>query len=632
MLNKIRLDQTRVYERAIATMYMAEMIIGHLECREHSLRLGCEQGEIPHWDDIVIEHHDTAREHIQVKRQETSFDDRPSVRGRIATGQRRGELQDLSTLDDAMASIANTFRTGTGAVNGRRRRFTLGLPHGTVGIKKDIEVRHLRDLCSTCANPTTNVTGLEQLAVAEPPVMHLYEWLTSWCGFSDWNHIQLSMRSLSIRAFGYEADLDAIAEAKLSSHFTAPQNVRTAILHFIDDNTTYAGATTPRILLNHLSQFLRPDRFTWTQYRRDTNAVPWSISGTHGDIDTAIEPAGSVVSALWASHGRQRTLRVAAACPGVNLPPMPNALVRLAIHLPRSAQALFRGLEAWQVGVGASIAGTLGLERNDLDRLPWANEEPQINPSDSRLLSTMAEQLEEADGLSLSMDEKSWEMVCEGVSSRIEELTDPDLIAAVESLWAVWRSDWSDNPDHRRQFLRQLLHATAEGDEVLAELRVGPLTVDLLADALNLLLIVAVALGEGTPSWGNLGLGRSVRTLALRQWGGPSGRIRGPRQIDEDGLALLGKESADVVILSGYVGSPGQLEEESLADDASLHDNFGMPRCPKLLITNSRSLRKIIRQGTLENIRQYLQNELRVREEARARNISEQAGGVNNGN
>lgn len=633
MLNKLRLDQTRIYERVLATLYMAEMIVGHLECREHSLSLGCEQGGIPHWDDIVIEHHDGSLEHIQVKRQETNFDDRPSVRGRITQRQRAGELQDLSPLDEAISSIASTFSTGNGVLNGAVRRFTLGLPHPMVGIKRAVEVRHFQNFCTTCANPTTTAEGLEQLAAIDPTTTHIYEWLTTWCSFSDWNHILVAMRSLSIRTWGNEADLNTRADEKLATHFTAPYNVRAGILHFIDDNTTYAGATTPRLLIHHLRGFLRPDRATWTQYRRDTNAVPWTISGTHSDTGADIEPPSSVVSALWSNSGQQRTLRVAVPWPGANLLPIPNALVRLALHLPPPAQALFRGVDAWRVGISNSIAGTVGLEQNDLDRLPWVNENEQLNASDRRLIASGAEQLQEAENLALSMDEKTWEFVCGRVSSEIEQIPDPPLLAAVESLWQIWQQDLSVNPLIRRQFLTKMLHAAAEGDVVLAELRVGPLTVDLISEALKLLLIVAAAMGNGNNArWDDLGQNHTVRTIALRHWGGPSGRTPGPRQLDEDGIALLGKESADVVILSGYFGPPGEIEEESLAADASLHDNFGMPRSPKLLITNSRNVRNMIREGTLANIREYLQNEIHDREEARARNINQQAVGVNNGN
>lgn len=632
MLNKLRLDQTRIYERALATLYMAEMIVGHLECREHSLSLGCEQGGIPHWDDIVIEHHDASFEHIQVKRQETNFDDRTSVRGHINQGPRTGQLQDLSPLDEAISAIANTFRTGAGVINGSTRRFTLGLPHPTVGIKRAVEVRNFQNFCLTCANPTTTVAGLEQLAANDPTTTHIFEWLTTWCGFSDWNHVLVAMRSLSIRTLGNEAELNTRAAEKLATHFTSPNNVCAGILHFIDDNTTYAGATTPRHLIHHLRGFLRPDCVTWTQYRRDTTAVPWAISGTHSDSGADIEPPDSVVSALWSNSGQQRVLRVAVPWTGANLPPISNALLRLALHLPPPAQALFRGVDTWRVGISNCIAGTVGLEQNDLVRLPWVNENEQLNSSDSRSIATHAEQLQEAEKLAISMDEKTWELICGSVSSEIEQISDPALLAAVESLWLIWRHDLSASPQNHSQFLTKMLHATAEGEAVLAELRVGPLTVDLLSEAIKLLLIVAAALGDGTARWDNLGQNRTLRTIALRHWGGPSGRTPGPRKLDEGGMVLLGKERADVVILSGYVGPPGEIEEESLAADSTLHDNFGMPRSPKLLVTNSRNVRNIIREGTLANIREYFQNEMREREETRARNINQHTVGVNNGN
>lgn len=627
MLKKLHLDRTLTYERAIATVYMAKMVVGYLEGTAHSRCLGCEQGDIPNWDDLVLVNHDGVFEHVQVKRQETDFDGAYSTtRGMISKGPRIGNPQDLSELDKAMVSLATWFRPDSiGNVNSGHR-FTLGIPHGNVLVKKGLEIRHFQALCGTCQNPTITVAGLESLAVGDPTTGRLYEWLTSWCEFAGWSHILSTLQALTILTWGTEPDLNAVAEDKLATHFHLPSTVRAAISHFIDDNATFAGATTPRtlLILNGIKDSLKPSRTTWTQYRRNGTGMTWAIAGTHGNTDTGIELPSSVVSALWSESGLQRTLRVAAPWLGVSLPLLPNSLARLALHLPPPAQALFDGVDAWRIGVSSSIGGTVGSDHRDLVRLPWVNETRHLNPSDIRPVSSTAEQREEAERLSLAMDLKTWEMVSLSVRSKIENIPDPGLQAGVELSWAQCLADLTADSQKRSQFLKKMLHAAAEGENIIAQLRIGPLTVELLAEGLILHLIVAVALGGTSTTWDSLDHGRTMRTLALNHWAGPAGRRTQPCPIDEDGISLLGKENADVVILSGCQGPPGEIEEESLAADASLCDNFAMPRSPKLLVTNCLTLRRMIRSGTLPIIRQYLNDEIQRREAAPASKINQQ--------
>lgn len=66
MLRKLRLDQKSRYERAIATRYLAEMVVDYIDSREHPHSIGREQGGIGHWDDIVIKHRDGSFEHVQI--------------------------------------------------------------------------------------------------------------------------------------------------------------------------------------------------------------------------------------------------------------------------------------------------------------------------------------------------------------------------------------------------------------------------------------------------------------------------------------------------------------------------------------------------------------------------------------
>jgi hypothetical protein len=225
------------------------------------------------------------------------------------------------------------------------------------------------------------------------------------------------------------------------------------------------------------------------------------------------------------------------------------------------------------------------------------------------------------------MDEVTWTGVCEALISKIEEIEDADLQGAVERLWVAWKDDISHDAQQRSELLVKMLHPVAEGDEVMGTLRVGPRSVGLLADGLFMLLIVAVGLGEESATWKSLGNAGVVRTIALRRWGGPAGNRRRPRNLDEDGDALLGKEIADVVILSGVKTSPGDIEKANFAENVSDYDSLAKPRTPKLLVTNSIHLRQKLLGATLTSIRAYFDEELQRRIVARENNIIRPAGG-----
>ena len=55
MLAKLRLDQTKKYEQALAAYEIAVMLVDFALGRKHYMRIGSEQGGISKWDDIVIE-------------------------------------------------------------------------------------------------------------------------------------------------------------------------------------------------------------------------------------------------------------------------------------------------------------------------------------------------------------------------------------------------------------------------------------------------------------------------------------------------------------------------------------------------------------------------------------------------
>ncbi|MFT5814087.1 MAG: hypothetical protein ACI9VT_001846 [Psychroserpens sp.] len=115
MLKKIRLDRTRTYELALATNYIAIMLDEFIEGRSHAKSLGCEQGNIEKWDDLILELECGAFEHIQVKRQLIDFSNSPVVRGikKLGKEENRGNPQDRSPLDESLFALAKWSKDKT---------------------------------------------------------------------------------------------------------------------------------------------------------------------------------------------------------------------------------------------------------------------------------------------------------------------------------------------------------------------------------------------------------------------------------------------------------------------------------------------------------------------------------------
>ena len=73
MLQKLRLNKADKYQLIIATSYISKMLVNFVQGKEHYLDIGCEQGDIPTWDDLVIQSTQGVYEHVQIKRQTTKL-------------------------------------------------------------------------------------------------------------------------------------------------------------------------------------------------------------------------------------------------------------------------------------------------------------------------------------------------------------------------------------------------------------------------------------------------------------------------------------------------------------------------------------------------------------------------------
>ncbi len=196
MLQKLRLTKSDKYQLIIATSYIADMLIDFILGRECLRELGCEQGDIPTWDDLVIINNQGLYEHIQVKRHTTNFSTRPIEPNISNDDDYKKELErQCSPLDKTMLGLAEWVKNNDSDAINKRRKFTIELPSGEVCIKnghkrenketgkKTIKtyfyVRHFQDLCSQF-NENTGVHLLEEQRRECNNTNNMYSWLTKW--------------------------------------------------------------------------------------------------------------------------------------------------------------------------------------------------------------------------------------------------------------------------------------------------------------------------------------------------------------------------------------------------------------------------------------------------------------------
>jgi hypothetical protein len=86
--------------------------------------------------------------------------------------------------------------------------------------------------------------------------------------------------------------------------------------------------------------------------------------------------------------------------------------------------------------------------------------------------------------------------------------------------------------------------------------------------------------------------------------------------LPEEGIEeLLGKESAKIVILS-HVEIARISVEQSMAYDAVQKTSLASSHTPLLLLTNSAAIKKMFRDGNIEEWRRYIAQELEERGKA----------------
>lgn len=632
MIKRFRLEQKSQYERLVIAQRLSEMLDKYLSGRPAPLSVGAEQGGIEEWDDVVIVHTSDSYEHLQIKRQTTDFDNSNSDKSKVPVKASKngspGTPPANSVLDTAFASLAKHAAYGT--FNSLpHRQFQLTLLGAHLKIKDSLTVNHLDELCKLCRQDGLD---LDKLAEREDgPTKRAYLWLTTWCGFTDWDQIRDTLRRVTIVCVGNDANLEKRAAESLGRHFTDPQRTLDRLITYITGEASDVSALGCQAIVRELHNELRPDIETWAQYLFGDEVLPagrsWSFAGTHDLGGVAAVSAQGVVNHMWSSNPGNRKLRIYApyAPPvGANLS-LPSTILRMALHLSNGSQSLMLGVPTWRSSVGHEVGHTLGCTESDLKNLPWLENPERLGCAQDHEFKSQGEVRAEADALASAMDDLMWQRLIQGVSIKLNAISDTALASAMDVVWQQWLIGFAKDQQSRRKFLDQLLYPMSEGKNAKHALRLGPLTLDLIVTAVEILLLVAVGVGGSGTDWSSFPNCGQVLSIALKYWSGPAGGGSEVRELSDDPLiTLIGPSPAPVVILSGVSASPSQLLNIGMADDAEAATSMAAERQPHLLVTRSGALHHL-RKGSLASVQAHFakqwEDRLRARESAIETNV-----------
>jgi len=621
MLKKLNLKNADEYDYHVATLYAVDAVIRYLDGEEICHRIGNEQGDIDEWDDVVLHGAGGIATHCQIKRQMTDFCNLGLTRStKRITKQTKspGELQDLSPLDSAFEKLA-TYFANPSATRGAEKLFRLAIPYPSIKIKNDLTVVQLIAVCSEWRKAGATLAGFSS---ANGPTANVREWLSSWCNFGDDAAMFACLRALEIKCHGDEDRLNSDCRNILVAWYACLPAVELKIRDFIKANASSAQSITPRMIACHVDTYIRPERRAWARYFMGDSSN-WEISGTLSGNGSDIELPKEVVDRLWQpAPNRNYELQFAHECDAASSGSLNATLMRLALHVAQGVGVVAAQVAGWQAIVAQTVRMTLGGSNTECSELRWTNWAVAPSPSDHRKIETNRDVEDESSQLTEQMNFVTWHLVKKKVNTIISASIPGEVRDAVEHLWHTWRKEIDGDRSLQLTLMADMLHAKVEGESNLGMLRAGPRTVHLLADALVMLLHLAVGHDHATPTWNAFGSSVSVRTVALQWWAGPHqlpGQVRRFFDFDPGGdrEMFLGKETARLLVLPQAAMPESVVRNKSLAEGKSDGDRMGDARMPRTVVTRSIAFQQAIEKNTLASLKRYVNKVLQSRQAQR---------------
>jgi hypothetical protein len=626
MLQKLRLDQAKKYEQTIATYEISKMLVDFVMGRKHYLSIGAEQGDVDTWDDLIIEQEKDLLVHIQVKRQTTDFSADNCIRDTYTNrSNREGQPKDLSEIDKSMKALSEWIKDPKNDLN--KKEFHIELPTSELQLKKGLTVRHFKEFKEQhYRRNVTNTQGLSNLANADSSVRNCYDWLNSWCGFENWDQILNLLSVIHIKDSGSETDINLRTEDELREVFISDKvkEVREKILSYIHINTTFAGTISPRCLLFELKSYLQPNIPCWTQFERQDNK--WCISGTNDIVSNIeIERPTCVIPKLWNGTLAQNlkiNTELNDQCE------VSDSLLRLAIHQSGNSNTHCVNSAVVRSKINDKTGGTLGLELNDIQTLSIIENSEKFCCEEIKQLSNRSENRSYSVDMETTMHMETWNKVStdlEMLISRMDNSNSTTLQEQIEERWRIWKIQLDTNPQDIEKLFTSMVHPSAEGESINGIFRVGMRTAPLLAESLFHLLIISVALDpDNNGDWKRIDDKLTLVAIGLRYWSGAADKKRKVRPIDEDGNVIIGKETANALIFSKVTSSPNDMFEDLISDSKDqVQNSIADGKTPDLILTNCVELRRLIKKGDIEEVRNYVKNQMRDSQKINLTNIEE---------
>jgi len=628
MLKKLSLDQTKIYEQTIAAYEISKMLVDFVKGIKHYLSIGAEQGDVDTWDDLIIEKEKDLLVHIQVKRQTTDFSSDNCIRDNISKGDRIGKPKDLSPIDESMKALAEWIKDPNNDLN--KKEFHIELPTSDIQLKKGLTVRHFKEFKERhYRKNVTTPQGLSDLADNDQSVKKCFEWLNSWCGFENWNQILKLLSVIHIMDSGSETDINLRTEDKLREIFTSNKvkDIREIILSYIHINTTYTGTISPRCLLFKLQVYIQPNMSCWTQFERQDNK--WCISGTNDIVsNTEIERPTCVIPKLWNGTLAQNlkiNTELNDHCE------VSDSLLRLAIHQTGNSNTHCVNSAVVRSKINDKTGGTIGLELNDIQTLSIIDNSEKFCCEEIKQLSNRSENRSYSDDMEKTMHLETWNKETTNIENLITEMLNSDASThqkEIEERWTIWKIQLGVDIDEIGKLFKSMVHPCAEGESINGIFRVGMRTAPLLAESLFHLLITSVALDpDNNGDWKRIDDKLTLVAIGLRYWSGAADKKRKVRHIDEDGNVIIGKETANALIFSNVTSSPNDMFNDLISDSKDqVQNSIADGKTPDLILTNCVRFRKLIDKGDVEEVRNYIKNQMRDSQKINLTNIVEITG------
>lgn len=455
MLNKLNLVRADKYAELVTTYYTVRAVIAHLDGSEHCKRIGNEQGDVPEWDDIVL--HDLSGKTIycQVKRQITDFCSKSHESKAMVRDPNKEYAP--SPLDSAFSCLAHIFNNTT--QEALDKRFHLITPFPQILVKKNLSLANLNDVLIEWKKPGARLDDF--MSTEDKQAKSVKTWLKTWCDFKSDAAILNCLKCVEIHNVGYEEKIEELCDTALSNWYQNADLVREKITQFLVRNASVNHSLTPRLVANHIREYIKKERPSWVFYEKQ-GPSKWNISGTLSYDTSDIEPAFSVVNALWdenANHSFELRLH------HHNYPTKPCSLdlslIRLALHAPRSVSLCHNEASAWKTNLYSEINGSLGSGKDDLRKLKVLdNKHPRY--TDSRHLSKGKEVREEKTSLHESMDSITWHRVKDTVDEIIDDMHEGEVQDAAEDIWSNWKVTIDSELKIQSEVMHDMLYAIVE--------------------------------------------------------------------------------------------------------------------------------------------------------------------------